>query len=149
MAVPEPDLDQCLLLVLAETDADDFAVQLIAHHAEDEVFPYLIEDVCVYALLCLLELQQKAAALRPILPLRFAFLLEEHELHVHLVFGGQFQGVVVLEELFQSIDGGNGFELLIVRLVLCVFSSSLGVELPGLDVDVWVEMREGYVKARS
>lgn len=149
MAVPEPDLDQCLLLVLAEADADDFTVQLIAHHAEDEVFPYLVEDVCVYALLCLFELQEKAAALRPIFPLRLAFLLEEHQLHVHLVLRGQFQGVVVLEELFQSIDGGDGFELLIVRLVLCVFSSSFGVELPGLDVDVWVEMREGDVDARS
>lgn len=76
MAVSEPDLDQRLLLVLAQADADDLAAQLVPHHAEDEVFPYLIEDVCVYALLRLLELQEEAAALGPIFPLRLAFLLE-------------------------------------------------------------------------
>lgn len=93
--------------MFAETDADDFSVELIPHHAEDEILPYLIEDICVYAFLCLFELQEKTAALWPIFPLRLAFLLEEHELHIHLVLRSQFQGIVVLEELLKSIDGGD------------------------------------------
>lgn len=147
--VPQPDLDERLLLVLVEAEPDHIIVEPITDQAEEQVLPDLVQHFGLVVLLGVLELEQQTTAVLPGLPGRFAVLLEEHDLHVDFALRRQLHGGVVQEKLLESAYGGYqvGFMVLLI-FGLRVDAPPFGVQAPSLYVQRTPEA-EGVLSARK